>query len=54
MPDGTTSSAQVATNNATPAGEQHNKTPFHMSGVMDMHGFLSWIQASCQWAFSPD
>ena len=47
MSEGTTLSTQVATNNAAPAGERQNKTPIHVSGVMDMRGFLSWIQASC-------
>ena len=54
MPEGTTLSPQVATNNAAPAGKQQNETSYHVSGFMDTRGFFSWIQASCQWAFSPD
>jgi hypothetical protein len=46
MPDGTTQSAQVATNSAAPAAERQNKTPIYVSGVKDTRGFLTWLRAS--------
>jgi hypothetical protein len=43
---GTTSSTQVATNCVAPTVEQQNKTPIYLSGVIDMRGYLMWIQAA--------
>jgi hypothetical protein len=48
MPNGTTQSAQVATNSATPAAERQNKTPIYVSGDTDTRGFLTWLRASFQ------
>jgi len=39
MPDGTTLSAQVVTNSATPAGKRLNKTSIDVSGITGTCGF---------------
>jgi hypothetical protein len=52
LPDGTTTSVQVATNSAIPAGERSNKTPIYVSGVTDTRGFLAWLRVSCQCGLS--
>lgn len=46
--DGTTISAQVASNSAAPAAERQNKTPIYVSRVTDTPSFLTLYRVSCE------
>jgi hypothetical protein len=45
-PDGTTTTAQLATN-CGPAGQRRNKTPLFVTGVTETREFLTWFWSSC-------